>query len=175
MNEDFWNLVYWQIVHRKVFPVSLGVSFHPSHGIFFSCGRNTQFKGQERKKKKKRKGGKEKITCQLHFPCMLDHYQEWKLPYVIFGSLQFFHERILLRPTAHFSVEVFFYFLIFVPQIKFLFIPFYSLKKREREKQLIIKTNQQMYHLPEIAIVTFGVCILDTMYTQTPLLLSSGK
>ena len=98
-----------------------------------------------------------------------------KTPICDFGSLQFFHDRILLRPTAHFSAEVFFYFLIFVPQIKFLFIPFYSLKKREREKQLIIKTNQQMYHLPEIAIVTFGVCILDTVYTQTPLLLSSGK
>lgn len=95
---------------------------------------------------------------------------------MFFGSLQFFHEHILLRPTAHFSVEVFFYLLLLgicSPNE----IPFYPLLffKKEREKQIIVKTNQQMYHPPEIAIVSFGVHILDTMYTQTPLLLSSGK
>lgn len=80
-----------------------------------------------------------------------------------------FHEHILLRPTAHFSVEVFFYLLVFVPQIN-SFYPLLFFK--ERGKQLIIETNQQMYHPPEIAIVSFGVWILDTLYTQTPFFLN---
>lgn len=88
---------------------------------FFSCGRSFPVQWARKKEKKE---GKKIIACQFCFNCMLDYYQEWKLPYVFFGSLHFFHEHVLLRPTAHFSVEVFFYFSVFVPQIKFLLFIF---------------------------------------------------
>ena len=64
VNEDFWNLVCWQIVRRKLLPVSMHVSFHPSHGILFSCGRNTPV---QRAGKKGKKGREEKKKLHVSF------------------------------------------------------------------------------------------------------------
>lgn len=109
--------------------------FHsiPAMAFSFLVGETLQFKGQERKEKKE--GRKRKNCMSVSFSLHVGLLPKMKTPICVFlARCNFFMNIFCFRPTAHFSVGVFLYFLIFVPQIKFLFIPFYSLK-RERERE----------------------------------------
>ena len=101
VNEDFWNLVCWQIVHRKLLPVSLHVSFHPSHGILFSCGRNTPVQRAGKKGKKGREEKKKLHVSFIFLACWIITKNE-NSHMCFFGSLQFFHEHILLQTHCPF-------------------------------------------------------------------------
>ena len=110
--------------------------FHsiPAMAFSFLVGETLQFKGQERKEKKE--GRKRKNCMSVSFSLHVGLLPKMKTPICVFlAHCNFFMNIFCFRPTAHFSVGVFLYFLVFVPQIKFLFIPFYSLK-RERERSI---------------------------------------